>query len=96
MKVLLIVKLEISDHDGYCSGGECEYICKRIRYIRTIPDENVNKSVEDPYWISLLPEPNINMYGSGYCELSEECIKNDIGYHEYRYTILKIIIINKN
>lgn len=49
MKVLLIVQLEISDHDGYCSGEECVYKSKNIRYIRKIPNENINKSVEDPY-----------------------------------------------
>ena len=94
MKVMIVVKLEISDHGGYCSGAECEYVCKNTRYIRKIPDEDINKDINDPYWLKLLPEPQINDYGSGYCELSKECSDNGLGYHEYKYTILKIIILD--
>ena len=94
MKVIIVVKLEISDHNGYCSEDECVYKKMHMRYIRKIPNENINKDLDDPYWINLLPEPLINNYGSGYCELSKECTDNGLGYHEYKYNILKIIIID--
>jgi hypothetical protein len=94
MKVMIIVKLEISDHDGYCSDNECIYKSMNRRYMRNIPDENINKQLDDPYWTSLLPEPTINYSVSGYCELSKECSEHYLGHHEYKYTVKKNIFYN--
>ncbi len=67
MKVMIIATLEISDHDRWCSGEEFIYEIKNRRYMRTIPDENINLDKSHPYWISLLPIPKINEDGSYYC-----------------------------
>jgi len=94
MKVMIIVKLEIADHDGYCSGNECIYEKKELRYMRNIPDENINKPTDGHYWIKLLPEPTINYYGSGYCDITKECTEHGLNHHEYKYTVRKIIFYN--
>ena len=39
MKLKIISKLETSDHDGYCSGGECEYECKIVENIVDVPEK---------------------------------------------------------
>jgi hypothetical protein len=101
LKAKITAKLETSDHDGYCSGSECEYEVKKLSYIVDLPTEynnyplgklhNLNEHGID--WTELLPEPVMN-YGSGYCDLSEECHNHNIGIHEYRYTIISVEIIN--
>ncbi len=90
---MILAKLEISDHDGYCSGNECVYKSKNKKYIRTIPEDKVNKPINDPYWIELLQCSNINNTGSYNCKLSRQCIERNLGFHEYKYTIRKLIFI---
>ena len=102
LKAKIIAKLETSDHDGYCSGGECEYEVKTVTYIIEVPCEYKNYPVGklnnfDEYgidWDKLLPEPDLNNYGSGYCDLSDECDNNNLDKHDYRYTIISIELIN--
>lgn len=101
LKAKITAKLETSDHDGYCSGEECEYEVKTQSYIVDLPSEYANYPMGklnnlDEYgvnWERVLPEPIINN-GSGYCDLSEECVNHDLGIHDYRYTILSVEIIN--
>jgi hypothetical protein len=88
-KVKITVKLEISDHDGYCSGSESEYTYVIKKYIRHIKTSNISQ-YNDSFWINLLPEPKINYWGSFYCDLSEDSKKHKLGKHEYRYTIKKV------
>ena len=101
MKAKIIAKLETSDHDGYCSGGECEYEVKTESYIIEVPCEYKNYPVGklnnfDEHgidWDKLLPEPILND-GSGYCDLSSNCSNHDLGIHDYRYTIISVELIN--
>lgn len=101
MKVIIKSKLETSDHDGYCSGGECEYEVKIQSHIADLPIEYKNypegKLVNfDEFkinWENFLPTPDLSN-GSGYCDLSSESDANGLDRHDYRYTILSIEIIN--
>ncbi len=101
MKVKIISKLETSDHDGYCSGEECEYECKHVETIVPVP--NMYKSYPkgkindlDKFdWIKLLPEPDLNTSGSYYCDNSDECETKGLGSHDYRYTILSVEIFDE-
>jgi hypothetical protein len=45
----------------------------------------------DDIFIKYLPKININTDGSYYCELSNDCKKNELEQHEYKYTIIKVI-----
>jgi hypothetical protein len=38
MKAKITARLETYDHDGYCSGEECEYECKIIEQIVDVPE----------------------------------------------------------
>ena len=101
MKAKITATLETSDHDGYCSGGECEYNVQTVSYIIEIPHEYKNypqgKLINlDEYgidWVKLLPEPDLNYDGSGYCDLSSKCNNHGLGIHDYKYTILSIELV---
>lgn len=100
MRVRITSKLETSDHDGYCSEGECEYKVKTKSHVVDLPIEYKNypegKLVNfDEFginWEDFLPTPELSD-GSCYCDLSTESVANGLNRHEYRYTILSIEII---
>lgn len=78
--------LETSDHDGYCSGDECEYAKDNLDAILAIPD-NV-KDVDGFCWGVLNEIANSKLGGgSGYCDLSPESIANNLANHDFRVTI---------
>ncbi len=91
MKFKIVAKLEISDHDGWCSGGECEYTHTIKNYIVNIPDEEYYDGIN---LINFLPTPEINTWGSYYCDLSDESKKNNLSNHDYKYTIVKAVILD--
>ncbi len=91
MKVKITAKLEISDHDGWCSGSECEYTHTIKTYIVNISDEEYYDGID---WIIFLPTPEINTFGSYYCDLSDESEKNNLSNHDYKYTIVNVVILD--
>ncbi len=93
MKVKITAKLEISDHDGWCSDGECEYSYSTKKYTIHFPDYKYLG--DQTNWCLYLPQPELNMWGSGYCDVSNESVKHDLSKHEYRYTIIKVDIIDQ-
>ena len=92
LKVQITVKLEISDHDGYCSGDESEYKFIIKKYIRKVKSTDISH-YNDSFWINLLPEPKINYNGSYYCDISKKSKEHKLDRHEYRYTIINVKIL---
>jgi hypothetical protein len=97
MKAKITAKLETSDHDGYCSGNECEYECEIITHtIDTIPDiykthpKGMIDDLNEYDWISFLPEPKLNLYESYYCDVSYHSKLNGLDKHDYKYTVLSV------
>lgn len=107
-KVLITVLLEISDHDGYCSGEECEYESKQIVHLCDVPEEYENCEIGtlnkndlsdekwSQYWIDYLPEYNdfAVCAGSYYCDLSKDCENAELERHDSKYTILSVEIVD--
>lgn len=99
MKAKITARLETSDHDGYCSGEECEYECKIIEHIVNAPEQYKNykcgkiADTSKYNWINLLEPPELNN-GSCYCDLSPECEENNLGVHDYRYTIISVELVD--
>ena len=103
IKIKLKVRVETSDHTGYCSDNECEYIDKIIT--RTfIPRSNDClketgeidwAKIESMDWGGYLGTPDVNINGSYCCTLSNECEEADLGLHEYRHTIKSVEVIVK-
>ncbi len=72
MKIKIKAKLEILDHEVWCSDNECKYNSFINKYIIHVPSDN--KYYNNYDFTKLLPIPNIN-YGSDYCDLSNNCSK---------------------
>ena len=98
-QILITARLEISDHDGYCSGDECVYESKQINYICVLPfiykDHNIGiiTNFKDHDWIQYLPEIELNTNESYCCDLSNECEHAGLIKHDYKYTILNVEIV---
>lgn len=87
--VKIYYTLELSDHDGYCSGGECEYSIKEKTY-KTLVDDNLLDPCEGKQGYKIfIPKPEVNC-GSGYCELSPECVHENLGIHAHRIKINRV------
>jgi hypothetical protein len=104
--IKIVAELETADHDGYCSGNECEYASKTVTFVM---DEIPTKFADFPVgviikpnkknafpWTQYLPEVELNSSGSWFCTRSAEChAHGNIERHSYRYTILKVEIIER-
>jgi hypothetical protein len=99
MKAKITAKLETSDHDGYCSGNECEYESFIVEKKVNIPQEYKNHEVgkiiniNEYEWENFLDPPVLNDYGSHYCELSCKCEECGVERHDYKFTIITVEII---
>jgi len=102
----ITAKLEMNNHDGYCSGDECQYTKKIVKVNIVVPDEFKDFPVGrcdirkrrcekiEYKWANHLPLPDVNYCGSGYCGCRQP--EGGVGQHEYRYTIKKVEIVENN
>ena len=102
----ITAKLEMNNHDGYCSGDECKYTTKIVKANIVVPDEFKDFPVGrcdkrkrrcekiEYKWANHLPLPDVNYSGSDYCECHKP--EGGVGKHEYRYTIKKVEIVENN
>lgn len=93
MKIKIKARLEISDHDGYCSGSECEYKTEIITQIVELSQkkyESCLSEIDTNVWTQFLDTPFIHSRGSYYCENSLESIDQGIDKHDFKYTILSV------
>ena len=102
----ITAKLEMNNHDGYCSGDECQYTKKIVKANIVVPDEFKDFPVGrcdkrkrrcekiEYKWANHLPLPDVNYSGSEYCECHKP--EGGVGKHEYRYTIKKVEIVENN
>jgi hypothetical protein len=102
----ITAKLEMNNHDGYCSGDECKYTKKIVKANIIVPDEFKDFPVGrcdkrkrrcekvEYKWANHLPLPDVNYCGSGYCGWHQP--EGGVGQHEYRYTIKKVEIVENN
>jgi hypothetical protein len=94
MKVQLTVQIEVSDHDGYCSGNECEYTKKSVIKNVDMPDQTDIFSETfkwDTYLTNLIPAINEN--GSYYCYADPDAAEQGLGQHDYKITVTNVTVI---
>ena len=84
-------KEEVSDHDGYCSGGECDLSSRIYNKIVEVDVNEINNDLQ--YYIKYADDVVINDDGSNYCDLSEDAITAGLGHHDYRITVLKVNLV---
>lgn len=93
-KILINYQLETSTHDGYCSGGDCEYECKTLNQTAIISEQDLNEdgSLKNfGYYGKFIEKPYV-FGGSYYCKLSDECYNNNLDKHEYRLIIKRVVL----
>ena len=104
-KLKITAKLEIADHDGYCSDFDdnegCEYEVKIVESIYPIhqnddlyayPLGDVDLTLEN--FVHRLNDPKMKCQSpSCVCGRSKECKNAELNQHEYRYTIQRVEII---
>ena len=94
---------ETSDHDGYCSGAECEYeheLQTVVVKLSELPPQITFKNgfVEKAHlnlelWEQYLPEYSCEFTentGSGFCDVSDESDEHGLWKHDVRDTIVSI------
>jgi hypothetical protein len=103
-KIQINAIIESSDHDGWCSDNECEYIETAKVFTYDVPVEYKDFPIGEikifnyKDIIDILPEPcyerKFSCYQSWYCDNSEESIAKGLKTHESRYRIISVHIIN--
>jgi hypothetical protein len=92
--VVLKYTLEVSDHDGYCSGEECDYVCEKKTVRVEIPREEAARietmsRAELARYTGLVPQPKLNESGSYYCRPNKQGKQAGLDRHDFKVTILK-------
>ncbi len=101
-RITLSCKIEVSDHDGYCSDCDCEYdfyLSHISGDLKDLPKKYEKYSIG--YIIKEKEEleeianflkaerhlaPSLHLDGSGYCNTSKESKENGLFQHDYRIT----------
>ena len=92
--IAISFKEEVSDHDGYCSGGECDL---STRIYTKVVEVDVSEITNDlKYYIKYADEVKCNDAGSYYCDLGEDAKNAGLGNHDYRVTVLAVKLVDKN
>jgi hypothetical protein len=96
ISIMITFKEEVSDHDGWCSGGECEL---STRTYRKIVEIDFKELINNLQYFSKYGDRDENQMcmefnQSGYCEPSQEVSCVGLGCHEVRNTVLKIKLVN--
>lgn len=86
--VLVNFEVRISNHDGYCSGNECELeINQYTKLIKNVPKE---KYIND--YVKYANSVEIFNHGSGYCYLNKDCSDIGLQRHDYHISVIWIIV----
>jgi len=80
-RVKVTCKLEISDHDGYCSDNENEYTEKVITKLLLNAELS---TIEREF------TPNLNEDGSNYCNINKKAVEAGLGRHDWRITVMNV------
>ena len=87
-------KEEISDHDGYCSGGECDLSTRIYNKIVEVDINEITNNLQ--YYIKYSDDVIINDVGSYYCDLGDNAKIAGLEQHDYRITVLKVKLVDIN
>ena len=87
-------KEEVSDHDGYCSGGECELSTRIYKKVVEVEIREITNNLQ--HFIKYADEVSCNDDGSYYCDLHEDAENAGLQHHEGRVTVLKVKLVDIN
>jgi hypothetical protein len=98
IKLLLTFVEDKSDHDGYCSGNECELISKTYTRIINLPHEEITNNLDyyRKYADDVEMYRSLGYYKSGYCKLSDEAVEVGLDRHDYLVKVARVEIIDED
>jgi len=95
MSVLIeiLFKEEVSDHNGYCSGGECELTTRVYKKKVEVTTAEITNNLEyfEKYADKVVCDHDSN---SNWCELGEDVVSAGLVAHEHRITILRVSLVD--
>ena len=90
--VQITFKEEVSDHDGYCSGGECELTTRIYKKVIHVDVGEIANRLE--YFTKYADEVICNEDGSYYCDLSDDAKTAGLQQHDHRVTVLNVELVD--
>jgi hypothetical protein len=81
---VVVLKVEMSDHSGDCSGKQCIYVTYDVP-MRVESMEDVKKA---KHHLEARIDAGMNIYGSFCCGNHPESERHDLGKHDFRVTIV--------
>ena len=95
VRIEILFKEEVSDHNGYCSGGECELT---TRVYKKQVDVEIGKITNDLEYFEKYADKVVCDHDSNsdWCDLSEEVISAGLTSHEYRITVMRVSLVDSS
>ena len=90
--IQITFKEEVSDHDGYCSGGECELTTRIYKKVIHVDVGEIANRLE--YFTKYADEVICNEDGSYYCDVSDDAKTAGLQQHDHRVTVLNVELVN--
>ena len=89
----ILFKEEVSDHSGYCSGGECELTTRIYKKQVDVEIGEITNNLEyfEKYADEIVCDHSSN---SNWCELGEDVVSAGLAAHEHRTTILRVGLVD--
>ncbi len=94
VRIEIIFKEEVSDHSGYCSGGECELTTRVYKKQVEVQIGEITNNLE--YFEKYADEVvgTDECHQSHYCDLGEDVVSAGLGTHDHRITILRVSLVD--
>ena len=93
VRIEILFKEEVSDHSGYCSGGECELTARIYKKQFDVEIGEITNNLEyfEKYADEVVCDHDSN---SNWCDLSEDVVSAGLTSHEHRITILRVSLVD--
>lgn len=93
IRIEILFKEEVSDHSGYCSGGECELTTRVYKKQVDVEIGEITNNLEyfEKYADKVVCDHSSN---SNWCELSEEAVSAGLDRHDNRITIMRVSLVD--
>jgi len=93
IRIEILFKEEISDHSGYCSGGECELNTRVYKKQVDVEIGEITNNLEY-FWKYADEVVCDHSSNSNYCDLSEEAVSAGLARHDNRVTVLRVSLVD--
>lgn len=85
-------KEEVSDHNGYCSGEECELYTQIYKKVVEVDTKEITNNLQ--YYRKYANAIDVGGMGGSYsCRVSDEVTKSGLNRHDVRISVLKVKLV---